>query len=111
MFARSALRLSQRAARPTSFAPLTARATFKSSSRTNDPEVPVVSYRSGERSEEQLRFDAAKNSGPVSPPGADIEKHAVPLRPEIHSKLTPTLQKFTLPGKVAVVTGYVLVLN
>ncbi|EME49652.1 hypothetical protein DOTSEDRAFT_68433 [Dothistroma septosporum NZE10] len=105
MFARSVLRLGQRAARTATFAPLTARATFTSSSRTNVPEVPVVSYRSGERSEEQLRFEAAKNAGPVSSPVADVEKHAIPLKPEIQAKLTPTLQNFTLPGKVAVVTG------
>lgn len=104
MLARSALRLTQRAVRPAAFAPLTSRAAFNSSSKSNDPEVPVISYHRGERKEEAIQYEAQK-SGPVTPPGADAEKAAIPLKPDVLSKLTPTLQRFTLPGKVAVVTG------
>lgn len=104
MFARSALRASQRAIRPATFTPQTFRAAFGSSSKSNDPEVPVVSYRHGERMEESVHYEPSAN-GPVTPPGADAEKPAIPLKSEVFSQLTPTLRNFTLPGKVAVVTG------
>lgn len=104
MFARSALRASQRAIRPATFTPQTFRAAFGSSSKSNDPEVPVVSYRHGERKEESVHYEPSAN-GPVTPPGADAEKPAIPLKSEVFSQLTPTLRNFTLPGKVAVVTG------
>ena len=45
------------------------------------------------------------NSAPVNPAGQDIEAKAIPLDPEVAAQLTPTMSKFTLPGKVAVVTG------
>lgn len=41
----------------------------------------------------------------VKPPGADIKKTAHRLDASIREKLTPTLQKFTLADRVAVVTG------
>lgn len=66
--------------------------------------VPVVSFEGGERT--QLDIPVAKAaSQPVNPPGADEHKRAVPLDREIISRLPPTMQKFTLPGKVAVITG------
>lgn len=104
MLARNALRLTQRAIRPAAFTPSISRAAFNSSSKTNDPEVPVISYHKGERTEEAVQYEANK-AGPVNPPGADAEKPAIPLKSEILSKLTPTLQRFTLQGKIAVVTG------
>jgi hypothetical protein len=105
MFGRTALRVArQRAVRPSSFTPIVSRATFTSTTKTNDPEVPVISYHKGERSEATVHYDAA-NMGPVNPPGADESKVATPLRPEALKHLTPTLAKFTLPGKVAIVTG------
>lgn len=108
MFARGALRFSSRAVvRNSSFTKLAPRATFHASSIAKDPEVPVISYRKGERREEAIQYDGASNTGPVSPPGADIEKAAIPLNSEVAPHLTPTLQKFTLLGKVAVVTGFV----
>lgn len=67
----------------------------------------MISYRKGERREEAIQYDGASNTGPVSPPGADAEKPAIPMKSEIIPHLTPTLQKFTLPGKVAIVTGCV----
>ena len=47
----------------------------------------------------------ASGNGPVTSAGGDVEKSAVPLNPSLLPQLTPTLQRFTLPGKVAVVTG------
>ncbi|PPJ60013.1 hypothetical protein CBER1_02692 [Cercospora berteroae] len=105
MFGRTALRAATRAvSRPSSFTPVLSRATFKSSTKASDPEVPVISYRKGERSEAKVQYEAG-SSGPVSPPGADEVKTAIPLKPEALQHLTPTLQKFTLNGKIAVVTG------
>lgn len=105
MFGRTALRAASRAvARPNNFAPAIGRATFKSSTKVNDPEVPVVSYSKGERVESTVQYEAG-SGGPVNPPGTDEVKVAIPLKPEGFKHLTPTLQKFTLAGKVAVVTG------
>lgn len=105
MSARSALRLGQRAVRRApAFSPMASRAAFSSTAKASDPEVPVISYRRGERKEDAIHYEAAK-SGPVSPPGCDEQKPAVPLNKEVFHKLTPTLQKFMLQGKVAIVTG------
>lgn len=46
-----------------------------------------------------------QESGPVNPPGGDLQKIAQPLNPNVYSQLTPTLAKFTLRDKVAVITG------
>lgn len=105
MFGRTALRVaSQRVIRPATFTPVISRATFKSTARTSDPEVPVVTYKNGERVEEKLQYEA-NSTGPVTPPGADDVKVAIPLKQDAFKHLTPTLQKFTLGGKVAIVTG------
>ncbi|KAK5125050.1 hypothetical protein LTR85_001241 [Meristemomyces frigidus] len=111
MFARSVLRTATRQSlRPTTFftapavtAPIQ-RATFKSSSRDNEPDVPVVSYHEGQRTEETLNVPKT-GTGPVQSPVKDVQKVAIPLNPNVYSQLTPTLAKFTLQGKVAVVTG------
>ncbi|KXT12801.1 hypothetical protein AC579_1823 [Pseudocercospora musae] len=108
MFGRTALRVASRrvVGRPAAFTPVLSRAAFNSSSKNSDPEIPVVSYRRGERQETTVQYEASGNgNGPVSPPGADEEKKAIPLKPEALKHLTPTLQRFTLPAKVAVVTG------
>lgn len=107
MFGRTALRVAgRRAVQPATFTPFVSRAALSSSSKKNDPEVPVVSYRKGERSETTVQYEAnGSGNGPVSPPGTDEEKKAVPLKADAFKHLTPTLQKFTLVGKVAVVTG------
>lgn len=105
MFGRAALRVaSQRVLRPTTLTPILSHATFGSSSKVSDPEVPVVSYHKGERSEQIIKYDESE-IGPVTPPGTDETKTAVPLKQDALRHLTPTLRKFTLPGKVAVVTG------
>ena len=68
----------------------------------NERHVPVTSWNAGARSQEMLNVT---NSAPVNPAGQDIEAKAIPLDPEVAAQLTPTMSKFTLPGKVAVVTG------
>ncbi|KAF2472510.1 NAD(P)-binding protein [Lindgomyces ingoldianus] len=45
------------------------------------------------------------NAPVVTPPGADVKKVAQPLDPAIREHLTPTLKKFTLTDRVAIVTG------
>lgn len=93
------------------YAPAVQRAAlFNTSAKAADPEVvqekevPVVSYKDGQRSQEEIHVEKS-GTGPVSPPGQDLETAAQPLNPQVLKHLTPTLHKFTLPGKVAVVTG------
>jgi hypothetical protein len=68
--------------------------------------INVVSYsKSGQREQETLAVSAS--SEPISPPGQDVEVAAQPLKHELLQALTPTMQKFTLFGQVAVITGLV----
>lgn len=68
-------------------------------------EVPVISYHAGERTESEIPVHPVPESDPVSPPGADQKKIAFGLNSDIIKQLTPTMKKFTLEGKVAVITG------
>lgn len=68
----------------------------------NATEVPVVSYSGGQRTSEQITVQK-----PVQPAGKDEHHSASALKREITDKLTPTMKKFTLHGKTAVITGYV----
>jgi len=106
MLARSVLRTAgKRTFRPTTItAPIQQRATFKSGSKKNEPEVPVISYENGTRTEQSI-FVPAQQPGPVVPPGGDEQRVARPFNPDVMSHLTPTLAKFALTNKVAVVTG------
>lgn len=118
MFARSALRATARrqlfsSAKPESFSAAAKhiqRAGFKSTPKGEDAEivqeseVPVVQYSKGERTQEEIHVTQG-GSGPVSSPVADVEKTAIPLSSKILPQLTPTLARFTLVGKVAVITG------
>lgn len=54
-----------------------------------------------------LTVDAFKSKD-ASLPIVDVAKQAFALKKGVVDHLTPTLRKFTLQGKVAVVTGYVL---
>jgi hypothetical protein len=106
MFARTAIRVAARQTiRPTTkFAPVISRS-FQHSSKKDDPEVNVIHYQQGQRQEEHL--PVPPTTGPVTPPGEDIDRPAQPFNHSILSQLTPTMAKFTLPGKVAIVTGSV----
>lgn len=68
--------------------------------------TPVVSYHDGERvtSEIQRHTPVASNHGH----GHDLTRPAQPLKPGVIEQLTPTMRKFTLSGKIAVVTGCVV---
>lgn len=66
--------------------------------------IPVITYQDGKRVTEQIAVKENKE-GPVNPEGADVEVKAQTLDASTIEKLTPTMKKFTLVGKVAVVTG------
>jgi len=68
-------------------------------------EVPVISYHAGERTESEVHVHPVQESEPVTPAGADTKKVAFGLNSDIIKQLTPTMKKFTLEGKVAVITG------
>ena len=68
-----------------------------------DRHVSVTSFEGGKTTQEQLQV--SEDNKPVPPPGGDSESVAVPLDPAVTEQLTPTMAKFTLHGKVAVVTG------
>jgi len=100
----SVLRASRRATVQSARKPVFGR-TFASISGTGDEKsINVVSYsKSGQREQETLTVSGANE--PVNPPGQDIEVAAQPLKHEILQALPPTMQKFTLFGRVAVITG------
>ena len=109
MLARSAFRLASRSAFRPAVSSVQISRGFTNSPKVNDPEtvsedqINVTHYNQGRRTEENLKVD--HNAGPVSPPGQDIEAKAIPLKNSVLESLTPTLRRFTLPGKVAMVTG------
>jgi len=66
--------------------------------------IEVTDYTAdGKKSNHKM--EVKEDSGPVSSGVADIEHKATPLTPELIGKLNPTMKKFTLDGKIAVVTG------
>ena len=104
MLARHLTRAALRPAyRPTTFA---TRALITYSAKRSFSEIPVVSYEGGHRHEEVIRPTNSSASGPVSPAGQDEQKKAHALATNAYEHLTPTLSRFTLRDKVAVVTGY-----
>lgn len=70
----------------------------------DEKHVNVVTYKDGERAQETI--SVTSSSEPVTPPGQDIEVAAQPLNPALLKQMSPTMQKFTLFGKTAVITGY-----
>jgi hypothetical protein len=96
--------LKRNTSRFTSFSIPKSRASLSSTAIQKDSTVPVVSYRDGQRMEGDVGTTTEIN-GPVTPPGSDLQKIAQPLNPSIYSQLTPTLTKFILRDKVAVITG------
>ncbi|KAK3717434.1 hypothetical protein LTR37_005824 [Vermiconidia calcicola] len=105
--ARPALGLaSRRAFRRTPTPTTIVRANLSTGIRQLNPLVSVVSYSDGERMQEGIEAKP-EGTGPVMPPGNDLQKTANPLNASVYSQLSPTLFKFTLQDKVAVVTGQV----
>ena len=87
-----------------------------SSSHSHDPknktEVPITSYTkpkangtnvAAERT--VLMVDESDSAAPKSIAGEDVTRKAVAFDRTVVSKMTPTMKRFTLEGKVAVVTG------
>ena len=73
-----------------------------------ETEVPVVAYTEGSDQPYHavLKVDQSKiadTTGPI----VDVAKAAFAVEKDIALKLPPTLRKFMLDGKVALVTGYV----
>ena len=108
LFSRSALKTATRAGvsfrAATAVAPLR---TFQTSAIRKDEaakedSIHVVHYEKGQRREHDIEVDETK---PVIPAVQDVEIRAIPLKSRVYETLTPTLQKFCLPGKVAVITG------
>ena len=63
---------------------------------------PVISYHDGERTQSEITVHEPRAASSVA---VDVRREALALLPETLSKLTPTMKKFTLAGKIAVVTG------
>ena len=105
MLARTSLgTVSRRALRVKSLAIPGSQAAFSNGPRPQEPAKSVLSYLGGQRSQSEIDLNLGSN-GPVTPPGSDVQKTAKPLKHHIYAQLTPTLHKFTLRDKVAVVTG------
>lgn len=66
--------------------------------------IPVVEYSSGTENPHHtvVKVDQLK---PVAAPIMDVAKKAYAMEAGLTKKLTPTLAKFTLEGKFALVTG------
>jgi hypothetical protein len=76
--------------------------TVRKDDASKEDSIHVVHYEKGQRVEHDIEVDDTK---PVMPTAQDVEIKAVPLQRRVFETLTPTLKKFCLPGKVAVVTG------
>jgi len=109
MFARNTVRMASRQAFRPAVSTKQASRAFTQTPKINDPEnisedqINVVRYHQGQRTEQDLKVE--HNTGPVAPAGADVEVKATPLSQSVYAQLTPTLRRFTCPGKVAIVTG------
>lgn len=95
--------------------PITTSITRQEPEKVAEREVPVVTYAADDEhntaakdgQQTVLTVDASKFKD-AALPIVDVAKQAFALKKGVVDYLTPTLKKFTLHGKVAVVTGYVL---
>jgi hypothetical protein len=67
---------------------------------SKDP-VPVVTFEQGERKKRMLSVDAT----PTPSSSQDAQYHPIPFDGSVMHNLTPTITKFTLTGKYAIVSG------
>ena len=91
------------------------RQSFSSSHSHNDKnktEVPIASYTKSKANGTNvaaertvLMVDESEPAAPDSIAGEDDNRKAVAFDRSVVSKMTPTMKRFTLEGKVAVVTG------
>ncbi|KAF2760441.1 NAD(P)-binding protein [Pseudovirgaria hyperparasitica] len=63
--------------------------------------VPLVTFEQGERKEQMLHVDPQ----PVTSTVQDSQTAAQPFDGSVFQNLTPTMAKFTLIGRVAIITG------
>lgn len=91
--------------RPLAFFTPNTTAAFNSSATRREPSVPLVTWTDGKRSQHEILIKQEQAGEVVKPLEGDLQRTAKPLDGDVYAKLTPTLNKFTLPGKVAVVTG------
>jgi hypothetical protein len=71
--------------------------------------VPVVTYHDGLRTEHQLHVTPPTEATLASAlPAEDLKRRAQALKAELITSLPPTIQRFTVTGRVAVITGYVI---
>jgi hypothetical protein len=110
LFVRGAFKAANRTALVSASRPATGITAFRTFSKTivrkdepaKEDSIHVVSYEKGQRVDLDIEVDESK---PVIPAVQDVEIKATPLKASVYSTLTPTLKKFCLPGKVAVITG------
>lgn len=115
MLTRRVLAALPRAARPVANRigkSICASATRRQPEKIAETQVPVVTYAAGHddqtKAEAVLTVDASKSMDSALPIQVhDVAKQASALKQGVADNLTPTLKKFTLQGKVAIVTGYV----
>ena len=74
--------------------------------RSHQQNVPVVTH-DGATKRTTVKVDRSQPAINTSP-ASDEARDAKPFDRSILPKLTPTMKNFTLEGKVAVITGYVL---
>jgi hypothetical protein len=72
--------------------------------------VRRLSHERGERNEQDLLWKDVKGAIGAKPCSKDIQRAAQRLNPFVLEQLTPTMKKFTLCDKVAVIAGLVLIL-
>lgn len=77
-------------------------AAYTTSAKFFDPSVLTIGHQNSEQLEDSITIQGNK---PVKSAVADVARTAMPLSSNVISQLTPTLSKFTLRDKVAVVTG------
>ncbi|KAB8345919.1 hypothetical protein FH972_022973 [Carpinus fangiana] len=100
--ARSLLASSRTYATRAAFKPQQGQVAAQTADKRN---ISVVSFdENGQRTQEEI-VESPDQKGPVNPEGVDEEAIAYPLKSQIIDQLTPTMKRFTLGGKVAVITG------
>ena len=74
-------------------------------------EVPVATYAQNKKSAQRTVLSVDESKSAQSHVSAeDIQRTATPFNKAVVPRLTPTIRAFLLEGKVAVVTGYVLLI-
>ena len=115
MFARSVVRAASKAhalpALPKAASSMAMTSRFSTSAvRPKAPEVvaerevPTTSYSRGEAHHSTLKIRDEEKVAATKP----AEERVMPLTKDIYERMTPSMQRMTLFGKVVVVTGYVL---